>query len=460
MPAIYLKETDLGHPDVLLLNPPGKWIRTGRLVRESKTGTQGWPPIFLATATGVLEKLGYDCILHDASILGESEAETLSLIRGWRPGAIAYYWAYDTRAADLAFAEVLAREFRVILVGPWSAHYPEALRDCPGVEAVTFGPFEYTLPKLIERTRAEGVTYRGGEHVPQGEPYTRAELDWMPYVTEVYKRYLPIERYHQTSLRHPFVDLFTGTPGSCPHRCAFCSWTNGYLQLHPQRWRTRSLGMVMDELWWVKENLPGVRQVFFQDSTLPTPWGLEISQRIIDEGLKLCWGCYSRPDKTYEEIVKFKVAGCRTFHVGYECPDAGILSEIKKDISVEQMTRFAKDMERVGMWQSMSLMIFPWMTPGQIRYMVEWAREMNPTRINVARLQAYPNTPIMDVLKSYRDFPGFKLMDDAEMTRWERYCFREFYVKNPRFWANVLMNPGELKQVVGDAWGMLRFLAG
>ena len=120
---------------VYLLNPPGDVIRTGRLVRRSKIHNQGWPPIFLAYATGVLEKMGYECKLYDASVLGTSLEDTTRLIRDFHPEVVAYYWAYDTRTEDLAYAEKLAKEFRVILVGPWSAHYPEALKDCPSVEA-------------------------------------------------------------------------------------------------------------------------------------------------------------------------------------------------------------------------------------------------------------------------------------------------------------------------------------
>jgi radical SAM superfamily enzyme YgiQ (UPF0313 family) len=322
---------------------------------------------------------------------------------------------------------------------------------------VTFGPFEYTLPKLIEGQEATGVTYRDGRSVPQRDPYNTAELDWMPFVTDVYRRHLPIRAYHQTSLRHPFIDLFTGS-GACPHRCTFCSWTNGMSRLHPRRWQTRSLHKVMEELWFIKNELPYVRQVFFQDSTLPTPWAREISQAIVDEGLKLCWGCYSRADKDYETLRLMGEAGLRTMHVGYEVPIQSILDEIQKDITVEQEEQFIRDVNGLGLWTSSSFMIMPWMSFDQIRYMVRWIKENGATRINVAQLQVYPGCPVEDTVKAYGDTPGRHLMGFEEMRRWEQYCFNEFYVKNPRFWANVLANPQELGQVVSDGWGMLKFL--
>ncbi len=442
--------------DVVLLNPPGTAIRTGRLVRESKISTQSWMPIFLAYSCGVLEKLGYDCRLYDASVLGKSNYETEELIKGWNPGSIAYYWAYDTRGEDLAFAEELAKDYRVFLVGPWSAHYPEALDDCPSVEAMTFGRFDYTLPKLIEGQEVQGVTYQGGKHIPQREPYNTAELDWMPFVTSVYKRHLDISAYHQTSFKHPFIDLFSSS-GSCLGECTFCSWVNGMYQLHPKRWQKRSLRSVLDELWYIKNEIPEVKQIFFQDSNLETNWAKELSQGIIDEELNICWGAYSRADKNFETLKLMQDSGLRTLHVGYEVPIPSILKEIKKNITVEQMEQFIWDVNTLKLWTSSSFMIFPFMTEDQIRFMIKWIKDNGATRINVAQLQAYPSCPVTETIEKYRE-AGHHLMGFKEMKKWEQYFFKEFYLYNPRFWWNVITNPGELRQVISDGFGMLKFL--
>jgi len=447
---------------VFLLNPPGDFVRTGRLVRKSKIGTQSWSPIFLSYATVLLEKAGYECKLYDASVRGDSYFDTLEIIRKFKPDHIAYYWAYDTFKEDLHYANQLAHFWDVTLVGPWSAHLPNALDYCPKVSAMTFGEFEYTLVSLYgvkSKQLISGLKYRDGGEIlfnPQDDPLTTEQLDNIPFVSTVYQNHLNIFDYHQTSFKYPFIDIYSAR--GCPSRCGFCSVTHGMNQLHPKRWQKRSLRNVMDELWFIKNELTDVKQIFFQDDTLPNAWALEISQAIVDEGLKICWGCYSRADKTYEQIIKLKESGCLTFHVGYECPDAAILSEIQKDISVEQMTKFAKAMEKAKMWQSMSLMIFPWETPEQIKHMIEWAKEMNPTRINVAQLQVYPNTPIVDVVKAYQDIPGKHMMDFEEMKLWEKYCFTEFYLKNPKFWLQVLTNPHEWKSVLRDTIGMLKFL--
>ena len=437
---------------ILLLNPPGKSIRTGRLVRPSKISTQSWAPIHLCLSAGVLEKLGYDCKVYDASILGLGEAETLSLIREWKPGAVAYYWAVDTRVADLAFAEVLAREFPLYLVGPWSAHY-DALADVPSARAMTVGQFEYTLPHLLDGSPAQGVKYQGGEFVAPREAYSSSELDWMPFVTDVYRRHLPIEKYHQTSFRHPFVDLYTSR-GCVPGTCTFCSVNNGANKLN---WQHRSLGNVMGELWSIKRTLPKIRQVFLQDDTLPTPWAIKIADQIITEKLDLCWGCYSRADKTYDEIMKLKESGCRTFHVGYEVPLQSELDRILKGITVEQMETFAAAIRKSGIWTSSSFVVFPWLTNEQMEYMVQWIKKTRATRVNVAALQVYPGCPISKTIEDMRA-GGKPLMSWDEMVAWEKYCFTAFYLKNPDFWIQAITNPREWRNLIRDSLGMLKFL--
>jgi len=448
--------------DILLLNPPGKAIRTGRLVRESKISTQSWFPIHLAYATGVLEKGGHNCFLHDSSVKGDSYTECEAMIDELKPDSIAYYWAYDTADDDLKFADGIAEKYTVTLVGPWSAHLPDALNRCKHINEITFGDFEYTLLDLYNgepKDTIAGLKYREDKDIlfnPQREPYTQEELDWMPFVTQIYNEYLDIYNYHQTSLRYPFVDTWTAR--SCPYRCAFCSWTNGSDCLHPKRYVQRSLDNVMEEIWYVKNEMPKVKQLFFQDSTLIAPRAKEISQRMIDEKVNLVWGCYSRADKDFTTLSLMKKAKCRTMHVGYEVPIQSILDEILKDITVEQEAQFIKDVNKLGMWTSSSFMIFPWMSEDQIHYMIKWIKDNGATRINVAQLQEYPNVPIVDVRKAHQDLPGQHMMNFEEMKKWEQYCFKEFYLKNPKFWYNVVTNPSEWKSVIKDGLGMLVFL--
>ena len=49
-----------------------------------------------------------------------------------------------------------------------------------------------------------------------------AELDALPFSTDIYKRDLQIERYNVPFLLNPFLSFYTSR--GCPAMCTFCLW--------------------------------------------------------------------------------------------------------------------------------------------------------------------------------------------------------------------------------------------
>jgi pyruvate-formate lyase-activating enzyme len=446
---------------VLLLNPPGDVIRTGRWVRKSRA-KQSWPPIWLAYATGLLESHGHLCSLIDASAHNLTGVETSKYVSLFDPDLIAFYWSYDTLEEDLLVAEHLAKKHSLVLVGPWSFCIPNLLEQTEHVRAMTYGEFDHTLLDIADNkdvSDIKGVYFKdhSGEitKTEQRPLVPSWELDKFPFVTDVYNRHLDIKWYRQTSFKYPFVDLFTAR--SCPYNCSYCVWPKAMQHGLAHRYRARSVDNVIEELRFIEDDLSFVKQVFFQDGTLINRRAEELSQAILSNELSTTWGCYSRADKSYEQLELMKQAGCRTMHVGYETPIPEYLEAINKDITLEQMEEFAKSVRKLKMWTSATFMIFPWMSDEEIKQTVEFAKEIKPTRMNLIQLQAYPNTPIVETIRVMRDLKG-RCMQFEEMNEWEKYGFREFYIKNPWFWVQALTNPSEWKNVVSDAGGLLKYL--
>src|SRR3712207_9118053 len=88
------------------------------------------------------------------------------------------------------------------------------------------------------------------------------DMDSLPFVTPVYKRDLTMEKYFIGYLKHPYVSLYTGR--GCKSRCTFCLWPQ---TVGGHRYRTRSVGHVVEEIRYVQANFPGLREVFFDDDT-------------------------------------------------------------------------------------------------------------------------------------------------------------------------------------------------
>ncbi len=441
---------------VYLLNPPGDVIRTGRWVRKTR-GKQSWPPIWLGYATALLEREGHICKLVDASVEGATYTESFENIRNFDPDMVTYYWSYDTAEEDLRFADAVAKKYPLVLVGPWSLCLPEAINQTENIKTMTYGEFGHTLLELVDGEQPENVkgliwrdtdkTIVRNDKRPLCPP---EELDKIPFVTDVYKRFLDLYKYHQTSFRYPYVDLFTAF--GCPFHCTFCVWIRAFQD--GSSYRARSIKNVVEELWYIKNDLPEINQIHFQDDTLPVKRARELSQVIIDEGLDITWGGYARAELDRETLELMKRSGLRTLHVGYETNDENTLDFIQKDITIKKMEEFAKNVNELDLWTCAGFMIFPWQTKEKVRETIQWVKKtIQPRRFSFTQLFAYPNTPICTTVE---ELP--RLLTHEEMTKLEKEGFKEFYLNNPSWWWDTVKHPKEWKNVVSDAIGLLNFL--
>ncbi len=87
-------------------------------------------------------------------------------------------------------------------------------------------------------------------------------MDELPWVTPVYQRDLTIENYFIGYLQHPYVSFYTGR--GCRSKCTFCLWPQ---TVGGHRYRVRSAASVIEEVRWIKENMPQVKEIFFDDDT-------------------------------------------------------------------------------------------------------------------------------------------------------------------------------------------------
>jgi len=441
---------------VYLLNPPGDVIRTGRWVRKSRA-RQGWPPIWLAYATALLGREGHKCKLVDASIEGVTYSESLADVERFNPNMVAYYWAYDTVEEDLYFANELASRYPLVLVGPWSHCLPNALDRVENVKAMTYGEFDHTLLEVVEGESPEnikGLVWRDSDgmitHNDARPLCLGEELDNIPFVAGVYRRFLDLYKYHQTSFRHPFIDLLTAR--GCPHHCTLCLWIRA-LQ-GGSSYRSRSIKNVVEELWYIKNNLPEIKQIHIQDDTLPPKRAKELSQTILDEDLRITWGGYARAELDRETLQLMDQSGLRTLHVGYETCDIETLELIQKDVTVETMEEFARNVRELDIWTCAGFMIFPWQTKEKVRETIQWAKKVvKPRRFSFTQLFPYPNTPIC---KSVEE--ASSRLTQEEMIQLEKEGFREFYLRNPSWWWDTVKRPREWRNVWRDAIGLLQFL--
>ena len=224
--------------------------------------------------------------------------------------------------SDLRTARALKAanpKLKIGLIGAKVAVDPNgSLLACEDVDFVARNEFDFTIKEVAEGRefdRIAGLSYRApdGRIVHNDEREILHSMDELPFVTPVYKRDLVIENYFGGYLLHPYISFYTGR--GCKSRCTFCLWPQ---TVGGHRYRTRSVGHVIDELKWAKQAFPQVKEFFFDDDTLTDnlPRVEELAREIGKLGIT--WSCNAKGNVPRSTLKVMRDNGLRLLLVGYE----------------------------------------------------------------------------------------------------------------------------------------------
>ena len=218
------------------------------------------------------------------------------------------------------------------------------------------------------------------------------DMDALPFVAPVYRRDLKIENYFIGYLKHPYVSFYTGR--GCRSKCTFCLWPQ---TVGGHRYRVRSAENVIAEVRWIKENMPEVREIMFDDDTFTDTSNLprvEAIARGMGE-LGMTWSCNAKANVPYNTLKIMKDNGLRLLLVGYESGDDQILHNIKKGLRVDIARRFTEDCRKLGiMIHGTFILGLPGETTATIEKTIAFAKEINPHTIQVSLAAPYPGTTL------------------------------------------------------------------
>ncbi|OGZ34755.1 MAG: hypothetical protein A2174_02310 [Candidatus Portnoybacteria bacterium RBG_13_41_18] len=445
---------------VYLLNPPfiKNFIRSSRWARPAFANSQ-WYPIFLAYGAAALEKAGHKIKLSDALADDLDFGAVVEEAVKFLPDMTVIYTSWPSLLSDARLAEEIQKRVncKIIFVGPWCAMNPSMiLRQSSSIEGVIRQELELPLVNIAEGkdiSEIKGITWKRGSEIvsnPDENFLSSEQLDNLPFVTDVYRRFLKIKNYRQTSLKYPFVDLFTGR-GCYWGECTFCLWPSTIHRGAP-KYRKRNIKNVIEELYYIKKMMPAVKEVFIQDDTLPPDRAVELSNAILENNLKIVWSCYAKPLVNYQTLVLMRRAGCRCLHVGYESADQGILQLSKKGQNIEIMEKFTKDAKSVGLIIHADFMIgLPGETEETILKTINWAKSLKLLDYQFAVLQPEQNSPVYDYLteKKYLsgedeiNYPG---LSAKELDEWRFKAYRMIYL-DPAYLWRLLRYPSDFKRL-------------
>jgi hopanoid biosynthesis associated radical SAM protein HpnJ len=385
----------------LFLSPPsfdGFDGGAGSRYQARREVTSYWYPTWLAQPAALVPDAKLmDCPPHDIGI-----RECLEQAK--KHDHVIIHTSTPSLKNDCKVAEAIKQarpETKIGFVGAHAAVLPtETLKASWAIDWVGRKEFDFTCKEVTEGRPLEtvsGLSYREKEgkikHNPEREMIT--DMDSLPWVADVYKRDLEIEKYFIGYLLHPYISLYTGR--GCPAQCTFCLWPQ---TIGGHKYRVRSPQNVADEMTYMKKLFPQVKEFFFDDDTFTAnlPRAREIASKLATLGVP--WSCNSRANLDYDTIKTFKDSGLRLFLVGYESGNEQILKNVKKGVTLDEMRRFTKSCHQAGVVIHGTFILgLPVETKETIEQTIRFAQELDVFSMQVSLAAPYPGTELYEMAK-------------------------------------------------------------
>lgn len=441
----------------LFLNPPsfdGFDGGAGSRYQARREVTSFWYPTWLAQPAALVpDSQLLDCPPHDIGI-----RECLNRAREF--DHVIIHTSTPSLRNDCKVAESIKQnrpETTIGFVGAHAAVLPaETLKASPAIDWVGRKEFDFTCKEVAEGLplhAIRGLSYRDGSgriiHNPERELIDN--MDTLPWVADVYRRDLQIERYFIGYLLHPYISLYTGR--GCPAQCTFCLWPQ---TIGGHQYRVRSPENVAAEMAHMKRLFPQVKEFFFDDDTFTAnlPRARAIAAKLAPLGLT--WSCNSRANLDEDTVRFFRDSGLRLFLVGYETGNEQILRNIRKGVTLEEMRRFTQACHRAGIAIHGTFVLgLPVETRETIEETIRFAQELDVFSIQVSLAAPYPGTELFEMARQNGWFVKRDKTDLVEFDGFQQSALEypnlskeEIFEAVDRFYRAYFLRPKPILRII------------
>lgn len=306
------------------------------------------PPLGVAYLGAVLEKEGFQVEILDF-VRKTSSSLVAKEIRKRKPDVIGISFETENRftAFDTIHIAKKASPASFLVAGGVhpSLTAEETLRHVHELDAIVRGEGEETFLELCrtiegggDLSKIKGLSFKQGNEIIHNpmRPFIH-NLDSIPFPSV---HLLDLKKYYK---RNDSLSIIT-TRG-CPFNCLFCANFPFWGKAN----RFRSVSNVMEEIEYLEANYQ-FNKLIFMDSTftISRERTEEFCRALIEKRKRsnkfFSWNCSIRCDKiiTRELLLLMKEAGCIEVLTGIETGSAKMLSQMKKNVSQEQMRDIIK----------------------------------------------------------------------------------------------------------------------
>ncbi|MBI5554284.1 MAG: B12-binding domain-containing radical SAM protein [Elusimicrobia bacterium] len=274
------------------------------------------------------------------------------------------------------------------------------LRDDP-VDFVVRGEGELTLAELIEKLSHREADYENIKslsflralkiiHVPPRQ--------LMPDLA-----ILPLPEKDNVIFRETYnMDDFSivMTSRGCPYACGFCGSGN----MWHRTVRYFPVEKVIAEIEFLKKKYQVTNIKFMDDSFSVNSQRVEkICLEILKAKLNITWSCLTRVNLVDDGLIRLmKKAGCTKIDIGIESGNPRVLQLIDKEITIQQIERAVKVMDKYKIfWAGFFMFGFPTETEEEIMDTLYFMKKIKPGWANLSIFTPYPGTKLYDLCLRY-----------------------------------------------------------
>jgi len=418
------------------------------------------PPLGLAMLAAVVEKLGYDVSVIDATALNLNDKELIRKLKEINPDVIGITTNILLVRRSLEASRLIQRQIpnvKLVFGGPWASAVYEMLLRKRYCDFVIVGEGEYSFAELLSALEKgelpktkPGIAYLDSNTIQLEPPQPIENLDSLPFpawhLFPSPKKYL---HYRRKLIFYPIM-----TSRGCPYQCNHCTKI-----VHGTRVRFRSIENVIDEIRYLKERF-SIEELTIIDDNFTV--NKKRAEKIIDEIIKLNYNLLIqfsnglRADTlTLKLVKKLKRAGTYKIAIGVESGNQDVVNKIGKKLDLNAVRRAAQIIKR----EKIILVAFfiighPFDTVKTMKDTINFALEIDPDTPLFFKAIAFPGTELYNQVQRDGKFlialkdidHGYNLssanyeiynLRAADVEKMFKMAYRRFYLR-PRKMTSLL----------------------
>ncbi len=442
---------------VLLINPPGEkpYLRDYYCNNISKSRYLHYP-IDLLYLSGTLTNNNYSVSVIDALVKRYSKQETLEKIYQINPDFIVCLVGSISWDEDKVFLnELKSQNPKVKIIGTGDIFLDD------GIKTITENKFfdgcilDFSdnsilnlLTKLQNKNGKEPVPnciYRDNGSGPITDKVQRIKGDFSLPIPK--HEYFPLKEYRYAFSR-TFPTAHLMTDFGCAFNCSFCP-----IRIDNLGFKVRPVDEIIEELKYLKSL--EIKELYFRDQTFGAnkKRAIELCDRMVEEGLKFSWHCFSRVDVMNEELIDaMGKSGCHTIIFGIESINEKTLKDVQKRINAEKIKNAFALCKKKKIRRAATFIIgLPGETEEDILKTVDFAIEIDCTfaSFNIAGIR--PGTEWSHNPEKIHFLP------QEELEKIRNKAIRKFYLRPGYIFSRILeiSTPYDLTVLLEEGTGII-----